>query len=458
MKYLTWMFAGIVVLAGLALPSEAQEKSSWMTADSLHEILHKPHLPWLRPRPSLPLPTSPAMPISPDTPKTPATPGSTDPSAPTTPPSDAPDFSAAGEFKGSTGRSSSVVSGTGLGGGVTGDPFVTTILTPLIIPGLLTSTGTQSAIPIDRVSFEYGYYNRIAVQGVGSSAPVLVRTTVTVPSVSPGGRPTTTTDSKIRQSSAPVDGFNLHTFNLGVEKTCFDGLASVYVSVPFLCATENITGQPISGIGDVNLGFKTILYQGRATGNTLTGGFTVSLPTAHAASSTSYMQDDNGDGNELLPASRISTNPTFLQPWLASLLIFDQLFVHQYLSVVVPTDSRVATFINYDFTLGYQIYRSESSRLLSSLTPTVSIHTLLPVNHRGVVAGQGIVTEVPFDNGALPVPPAPSGFLFSDQVFASTGFQVGLVERWMFSANVVVPLAAPRGYQIGATFGLNYYY
>ncbi len=450
MKHLAWMFAGISVLAGLASPCAAQLGLPRPTLPVFGDIVPTSHITPIRSRFCPTIPTVPGMP---------GTPGTLDPSSPTTPPGTVPDFSGAGEFKGSTGRTSSVVAGSGLGGAVTGDPFVTTIVTPLVIPGLFTSTGLQSAIPIDRVSFESGYFNRIAVKGVGSSAPVLVRTPVTT-NTGTQTKPIlqTVIHSTITQSSARVAGFNLHTFNLGVEKTCFDGMASIYVSVPFLLATENVTGQAINGIGDINLGFKVILYQTLPTGNTLTGGFTVSIPTAHAASSTSYMQTGNGEGDQILPASTITTNPTFLQPWLASLLVFDRAYIHQYLSVVAPTDSRVATFLNYDITLGYLLYRANERRLLSSLTPTLGVHALIPMNHRGITTGQAVVTEVPFENGQLPAPPAPSGFAFSDQVFTSGGLQIGLHERWLFSANVVVPVVWPGGYNIGATFGLNYYY
>jgi hypothetical protein len=65
---------------------------------------------------------------------------------------------------------------------------------------------------------------------------------------------------------------------------------------------------------------------------------------------------------------------------------------------------------------------------------------------------------VPSNNGTLPPPPPPSGFTFTDQIFLSGGAQLGLTERWLLSANAVVPVANPRGYYVGATFSLNYFY
>ncbi len=413
----------------------------------------------------------PSVPDSGASPLSPGLPNTADPNSPANTPPGTPDFTSAGDYKGTTGRANSVFSGTGLGGGVTGDPILTSIFTPLVIPGLFNSTTTQSALPADRVFFDYGYFDSIGVRGVGSSAPQLIRTTTTTPDtkklVYPDdeGSPyyvtipgTSTTVSTIKQSQNQVAGFNLNTFNIGVEKTFLNGLGSVYVSVPFLYASNNISGQAINGLGDINSGFKVILYQNLQTGTTLTGGFTVSFPTAHAARSVSYIQTDNGDGNSLVQSTTTSINPTFLQPWLASLLIFDRLYVHQYLGTVVPTDPRVATFLNYDFTVGYLLYRSNVRRFLTSLTSTANIHTLIPLTNRGTPAGQGGEVEVPFVNGALPPAPAPTNFTFSDQVFASGGFQLGITRAWTFSANVVVPLAAPQGYVIGGTFGLTYFY
>jgi hypothetical protein len=339
------------------------------------------------------------------------------------------------------------------------------VFTPLILPGLFTAMVGQSAVPVDRIFFDYGYFNRVAVHGVGSSAPMLVRTTTThkEPIFDPSheiiiGYKTSTMVNTlgVAQSSETVSGFNLHAFNLGVEKTFLDGLASVYVTLPFLNATDNISGQQINGLGDVTAGSKLILYQSLQTGNTLTAGLTVSFPSAHAAVSNSLVQSNNGNGDTLLPSTSVRVNPTFFQPWVAGLLNFDRLYVHEYFGVVVPTDSQVATFLNSDFTVGYSLYRSIDGGM--SVTPTIGVQALIPVSNRGIPAGLGTATPVAFNNGALPTPAAPTPFLYTDQVFVSGGVQLGLSERWLFSANAVVPLAAPRGYTVGATFSLNFFY
>src|SRR2546422_6327292 len=97
-------------------------------------------------------PSSPSEPSAPaPLPKDPAAPAPS-PASPTT-----PDFSSAGEFKGSAGRSNSVFAGTGLGGAVTGDPTVTSVFTPLILPGLFNATSAQSDRKSTRLNSSHGY-------------------------------------------------------------------------------------------------------------------------------------------------------------------------------------------------------------------------------------------------------------------------------------------------------------
>src|SRR5207237_2488632 len=103
-------------------------------------------------------------------------------------------------------------------------------------------------------------------------------------------------------------------------KTFFDGMASVYVLAPFLQATNNITSQPIDGFGNLSVGLKTVLLSDAASGSLLSGGFTVSIPTGH---NTTYVTSQTA--TIIAPATTVTTlstttattNPTYLQPWLA---------------------------------------------------------------------------------------------------------------------------------------------
>ncbi len=478
MKRIAWMPAGILGLSFLVARGAAQElptvkvlpPTTQMHSVSTSEAAGHLGHPHFRPRwnfPSLGAPVGPCPTPSPTPSVTdPTTPPT--PTSPTTPTSPEDALSGAGQFKNSPGNLSSVFAGAGTGAATSGDPISTAIITPLIIPGLFTAGSAQSALPMDRVFFDYGYFPRVGVYGVGTSAPQLNRQTITQTTVIPSPLPpsipptiitTTRTDFSVSQSSAIVAGFNLNTFNFGVEKTFLDGRGSVYVGVPLLYTTDNITGQEIDGLGDVSAGFKWILSQNPNNGNTLTAGLTVSFPSAHPALSRSVTQTGNGTGDALVPSTDVSINPTFFQPWAAGLVVFGNLFFHEYFAVIVPTDDRVSTFINNDFTVGYALYRAGPERLLTSVTPNMSLHMLIPVNHVGTPPDPGTVTFVPFQgDGALPPPVGPDSFLFSTQAFLTAGIQVGMRQTISVSANVIVPVAGPRGYPIGGTFSLNYFY
>jgi hypothetical protein len=367
-----------------------------------------------------------------------------------------------GRYKSSFGIGTAVSAGFGIGASVAsaaaGLPVpqnnartavITSSSTPLIMPGLLTAATTQTVFPIDRVSFDYGYFNRFAI-------------------TSPTGA---------------IPGFNLNQFNIGVEKTIFDGLGSIYVSVPFLNATQNISGQDINGPGDVSAGFKVLIYQDRDSGTAFSAGLTVAAPTAHSTTVTTTsslaltftgLNGMNAAGiapvGSLLPNGQplqgptvtTTVNPTFVQPWIGGVLVRDGFFVHEYFGLLVPTDHRIATIINNNVTMGYELYR-DSSRFVSSITPTFGVQMLLPVNHISNTAGS-TQSQIPVNIDCLITTfpasqlPVNQSFGFPDQVFLTAGAQVGLGERCLFGAGVVVPVVSPRGYAVGASFGLTFLY
>jgi hypothetical protein len=353
---------------------------------------------------------------------------------------------------------------------------VTTSQTPLIMPGLFTAINAESARPMDRIFTSYGYYDSF----------------------------------KVASPTGVIPGFNLHRFDIGAEKTFFDGAGSIYVRVPFLDATSNVSGQPIDGVGDISAGIKFALFANKETGSTFSVGMTVSAPTARDAVVTTTQvtsfsiqptnfsaqrqtirmpsgsvnlnriqftsSDVNGgtptpltttSGGPLnpvaLPASTSTTvNPTFLQPWVGGLLVLDRLYVQEYLGVVIPTDDRTSTFINNDVGIGYQIYRSPGC-WLSSITPTIDVQLLLPINHQGSVSGSTQTiqnTNIPPD-GQVPAvsqPAAANSFNSPYQVFVSEGLQFGIGERALLSGAVSTPVTGPKAYTVGFSIGFNLFF
>ena len=85
---------------------------------------------------------------------------------------------------------------------------------------------------------------------------------------------------------------------------------------------------------------------------------------------------------------------------------------------------------------------------------------LIPVNHINNSVGS-TQTTVATNITCLDTTPPPElsrSFGFPTQVFLTGGAQFGLGERCTLGAGVVVPVAGPRGYSVGVTVGLNYFY
>jgi hypothetical protein len=319
-----------------------------------------------------------------------------------------------------------------------------TSATAVITPGLFTAGTAQSVVPVDRVFFDYGYFDRFRIAG----------------------------------PTGPTAGFNLHQFNIGAEKAIFDNLASIYLSLPFLYASQNVSGQPINGIGDVNVGFKVALLGSAETGRLLSGGMTVAAPSARntvvsATNSEVVTQTATLDGKVIAgpvnttvqgPTVTRRVNPTFLQPWIGGLVVLDRLFVHEYLGIVVPTESRMTTFFNTDLTVGYALFQNPDG-MVTSVTPLLSAQALVPVNRTSsqstaptttvqAIGPQGTPITLP----PLPAAALPSSIGFPEQLYLTPALQVGLGERTLISGGIVTPLVGPKAYNVGVTFGINFFY
>jgi hypothetical protein len=280
----------------------------------------------------------------------------------------------------------------------------------LVLPGLLTASQSESAIPTTRVTVGYSFYYSFQVV----STPIDLNQTATVRGA----------------------GFDLHRYQVSVERTIMDDRASFYVNVPFLDAVSNVTNQPIDGFGNISAGFKAILAGDPECDGLLTAGLTVSAPTGRDAV---FATAGNLVAGVFVPTDTVRINPTYIQPWLAARRNFDRLFVENYTGVLVPTDDAVATFINNNLTVGYELLdRNEDDcedRMISSITPLVSLQALIPVSKRG--------------SERLP-------FGYPDQFFLSSGAAIGLGEKTVLTATVVTPVSGPKGFDVGFNIGLTF--
>jgi hypothetical protein len=310
-----------------------------------------------------------------------------------------------------------------------------------MLPGFLSATQGQSAAPVDRVFMCYSLLDNIQ-SALGKAVPT-------------GGGNATVVNSR-------TSAFSLDMFNVGVEKTFMDCRASVYISVPYLSATGNVTDQGLIGLGDVSIGAKFVLYRDEHSGSMFTGGLTYYMATAKVTkipSAVSISENSSDVSQGLGPVGTIRTlntqevNPTFFDPYVAGLYKGERCWVNEYLGLIIPTDSGVSTFINNDITVGFQVYKSCDGGTLSHVSATLDFQALLPVNHIGTPAAG---TALPASTSLSSFPSVQTGF--SDWFFVTPGVLVGLGDRAAVNAGFVIPVGGPRAYQYGIQCGLTYDY
>jgi hypothetical protein len=301
-------------------------------------------------------PSTPATPATPgQTPQTPGQPGADQQNAANQPSTDFGQASAAGASSVASGAPAMI--GDLLGGGGVGGPlparfrqnpfFPDELIRNPLGPGFSDrvsripeiSRGTfkiaedESPRPIDRFYVNYDYYYGINKSINGPDIPRL----------------------------------NLHEETFGLEKTFLSGDASLGIRVPYI-QPESAEFLGPTQVGDLTLITKYAFYNDRETGDLFSAGVAVTVPTGDPVVST-------------ITGERI--HPTLIQPYVGYILTAENVFVHGFSSVIVPTDDRDVTFMSNDVGLGYYAYRSKCG-WLSSIVPTAELHVNTPLNHRGV--------------------------------------------------------------------------
>jgi hypothetical protein len=211
-----------------------------------------------------------------------------------------------------------------------------------------------------------------------------------------------------------VDGFHgnsgsLNREGFGFEKTFFDGLASFGVRG---AVTED--GQGLGGTSDfdsLSFIFKYAFYMNRETGNVISGGLVVSVPT----------------GPDIVVAPGSTINPTLLQPYLGYAFNFGRFYVQGFTEIIVPTDNTLSTFVANDIGLGYRL---ESVPVI----PTIEIHSNDALNHQGSAG-------------------TPLGFV--DGVTITGGFHT-LIGNSILTLGVATPITGPRLYGVEAVAEFNW--
>jgi hypothetical protein len=239
----------------------------------------------------------------------------------------------------------------------------------------------QSPLPSDRVYFNYNFYDRVPVAG----------TTV---------------------------GLNREL--IGFEKTCLGGNASFGMRLPFLQTTgvDNVGGFASREVGDLTLTSTYALINNRETGNVLSGGLLITLPTAD---------------HSLVLADGQALRDVLLQPYAGWIINRGILFAQGFHAVVVPTDSRDVTQLNNDVAIGLWALRRPDG-LLRGIVPTLEGHLFTPLDHR--------------NNADL---------VFAPDIFTLTaGVTFVLPGNSTIGAAIAAPLTGPRPDNVEALVSINF--
>jgi hypothetical protein len=204
--------------------------------------------------------------------------------------------------------------------------------------------------PVDRVWVTYNFYSDVAASGLAFGAP----------------------------------GAQVHREMAGGEKTFLNGNASVGIRVPvfWVFGSQNVVD---SQLGDISFVFKYAFVNNRRTGDAVTAGMVVGLPT----------------GPSLSVPGQSTVHPTVLEPWIGEIWHWGRLYNIDFTALAVPTDARDVTLFFESFALAYLIYRNnDSSCWLRGVVPDIEFHANIPLNHASLSSVPiGFPTTVDFTGG-----------------------------------------------------------
>jgi hypothetical protein len=252
---------------------------------------------------------------------------------------------------------------------------------PIITHGSFKISDNESPRPTDRVFFTYNYYNRVEAPGLT---------------------------------------FPLNRELIGFEKTFLDGNASFGMRLPF---QQTSTGSNLAEftnheIADMTLIGKYAFINDRETGNVLSGGLALTVPSAD---------------HTVILADGHALRSVLFQPYVGWIINRGDFFAQAFHSLVVPTDSRDLTEMNNDVGVGYWAYRNPDG-FLRGIVPTVEGHLFTPLNHQNK-----------------------NDLLYGPDIFTLTaGVNFVMPGNSTLGAAVAVPLTGPRPDNIEAIVSFNF--
>ncbi len=261
-------------------------------------------------------------------------------------------------------------------------------------------TENQSPRPMDRVYFDFNYYNNV-------------------------------NDTVNRRNLSPITRMQAYTYLFGLEKTFNGGLGSIGLRVPLENLSASSVGNVVStptttATGDLSIFAKYILAQDKRTGSLVSVGFDVTLPTGPASfAGAPYL---------------LGINSVYFQPFLGYIYNYNRWYFQGFTGMTYSASVGDASFVYNDFGVGYFLKRSVDPReFVTALAPSMEIHVNNPMNHRD-----------PYNVFDL------AGS--ADNVDLTFGLNVEIHRAAVITLGFVTPLASPKPFDTEALIMLNIYY
>jgi hypothetical protein len=206
---------------------------------------------------------------------------------------------------------------------------------------------------------------------------------------------------------------------IGFEKTFLTGNASFEMRLPFL-QLEGDGSVSQQDIGDLTMILKYAFINNRETGNVLSAGLGVTVPSGA----------DNVPGIGV-----IDIHDTLLQPFLGYIFNGESLYLMGFTSLVVPSDSRDVTLLFNDIGVGYWLRLNRDESFIRGIVPTLEVHVTTPLNHRGL------------SNSPVGAP---------DEVSLTGGVHLLMPRGADLGIAIVDPVTGPKPYAFEAVVQLNF--
>src|SRR5262245_11596238 len=208
----------------------------------------------------------------------------------------------------------------------------------------------ESPRPVDRVFYKFNYYNNL-------------------------NKP------RWADPTEPIHNVDLYRHTFGLETTFLDRRASLGLRIPFytldaeakdvlfgvdpatgaLVQVPRGTGLNTTHFGNVSAIGKLILCEDRETGSLVSGGITISMPTA---------------SSRLINLGQSTV--AFIQPFFGFILNRGDFFVQGFSSITAPLVSAESIVLFTDVGVGYYAYRNAGG-MLTAVVPTVEFHMANPL-------------------------------------------------------------------------------